>query len=471
MLVRLLILGLFLFPHSYDETSSLSSDPGMVSGTDVSTGTTTSSSMCSSTDQRIFASKRPTYPNQTQSLPSKSKNGNSAKLAVFGIETRRPSSTSQTPKETNGEINVNGSRQNSLASSNGDLSSSSAATPTNGTPLKTSRPLSSPNSKNLVVHSGTLPLNGCSKTRSGSGSSRCLNKSQSKLRTAALANGTGSSEQIYSDSECVQQRSMMYRLAARGGTAQFSPNPVALPPSAPTPANMYADSNGSSHLYAKPKDGVSEFPQQCSNIYSNTAEMCKMSPSHHQPFMGRNAFTDTESVESLNLGSNSDLGQTQHLYGHLHGPPVQPPGYGNYSNFYPPAAQHLSKPGDLMYEYEHINRSLRETMSASPTMMTKQLNGMHCGVDGPTPSLNRNGSFRSTSSRNYAQFEPINVNGGDPSNRPPIPAHMNSHKSRQAPLKLEDQSGQSGSSLSLLSTSSSMFASVSLLIYCFTNKH
>lgn len=466
-LLIVLLIFVFCFFHSYDETSSLSSDPGMISGTDVSTGTTTSSSMCSSTDQRIFASKRPSYPNQTQSLPGKSKSSNTTKLAVFDVETRRPSS--QTPKElSNNEVTVlNGSRKNSLTSSNGDLSSSSAATPTNAAP-RTSRPLSSPNSKNLVVHSGTLPSNGCTKVRSGSGSSRCLSKTgQSKLRSTGLGNGTtGSNEQVYSDSECVQQRSMLYRLAARGNHP-FQTQ-TALPPCAPTAAHFYDGASNGNSLYSKSKDGVSEFPLQ--NIYSNSTEMCKMSPSH-QPYFGRNAFTDSESVESLNLGSNSELGQTQqqHLYGHIQQGHIQP-GHGNYSNIYP-HGQHLSKPGDLIYEYETLNRSLRETMSASPTMMTKQqLNGMQC-ADVTTPSLSRNGSFRSTTSRNYAQFEPINGTNGDFSNRPPIPAHLNYNKSRQAPLKLEEQSGQSGSSLSLLSTSSSIFATVCnfwyiLQLYC-----
>lgn len=447
----------FVF-YSYDETSSLSSDPGMISGTDVSTGTTTSSSMCSSTDQRIFASKRPSYSNQTQSLPGKSKNGNTTKLAVFDVETRRLSGQN-TPKESNNEV-LNGSRKNSLASSNGDLSSPSAATPTNTTP-RTSRPLSSPNSKNLVVHADTLPSNGCTKVRTGNGSSRCLSKtSQSKLRNIGFGNGTaGSNEQVYSDSECVQQRSILYRLATRGNHP-FQ-GQTALPPSAPTQAHFYGTISNGNSLYSKPKDGVSEYPLQ--NIYSNTGEICKMSPSH-QPYFGRNAFTDTESVESLNLGSNSDLGhaQQQHqLYGHLQQGQVQG-GHGNYSNMYPPGQHILSKPGDLIYEYETLNRSLRETMSASPTMMTKQqLNGMQCAVDGQTPSLSRNDSFRSTTSRNYAQFEPINGANGDFSNRPPIPAHLNYNKGRQPPQKLEEQSGQSGSSLSLLSTSSSMFTTVS----------
>lgn len=207
------------------------------------------------------------------------------------------------------------------------------------------------------VHSGTLPLrldpsDPRKSARVYSNSARSLPARNSKLR-AYLP-----SEQVCSDSEC--QRAL-----------RVTPKPTPAQPA----------------------------------LYGNLA------PSQH---CARNAFTDTESVDSLTLGSNCDLGHPANL-----------PLYANYHHLTP-----LSKPGDLICEYESVNR-LRDTLSASPSFKADQ------------QAAYMSGHFR---------------NGSVRAERPPM-----GHLGR---ARLDEQSA--GSSVSLLSTSSSLFASVSVTGLTFT---
>ena len=110
----------------------------------------------------------------------------------------------------------------------------------------------------------------------------------------------------------------------------------------------------------------------------------------------------------------------------------------------------LSKPGDLICEYESVNR-LRETMSASPTSSKLLTNSNIVYSDTNSNGTNsaahigRSGSFRLTGTSNH--------------HLPPIPAHLNKikpqhqlqHDQKHAPPTSE----HSASSLSLLSSNSS----------------
>lgn len=326
-----------------DETSSLSSDPGMVSGTDMSR-TTTSSSMCSSTGghEQIYAKSHFTG-RQSAKFDSKF-------VTVNGFQ--------ENP------LQVSKSHTKQLSSSNTDL--------TKGSSVK-------------VVQSGTLPMNhGSSDPKK---SLRAYSNAQKGFPTKSKLRNQFSVDQVYSDSEC--QR-----------TPRFAPKMA---------------SQQANNIYNNVPNNT--------NYYSSVYGVIGPNSGQQSAFSNRNAFTDSESVDSLNL--NSEQGPNRSYY------QSNMPNYPHYP---------LSKPGDLICEYETVNR-IRETMSASPTyskMSHQQPTYLMC----QNPNyLNRNGTCRN------GQQAP------QQDNRPPIPLHMNKGK-------LEDQSGQSGSALSLLSSTSSIFTTV-----------
>ena len=404
------------FSYSFEESSSLSSDTGGGGGggicsvascnggngsrcSDVSTTTTTTTSSCSSSLDPCV---------------------------------------NHMPKSS---IKFNQNQQNrSNSSPNKSLSNSTTEL------YKTISPPQPITMTKLMGQSGTLPMNS-----SGSGHytknnnitnnrSNIVNQNQrflksSKLRSQTLAND---GSVIYSDSECHQ------------------------------PQNHQPQSRSTFSLYKLPigpqSSNVNNSQQvgnQSTNMIQNTTNFCSSSKDggHYSELIysnihsGNNSSrptTDTDSIDSLNtIGSDRASSiASQSIYG-VH------PSLGHHTNNHHHHHHHpLSKPGDLICEYESVNR-LRETMSASPTSnkMFTNTNGVYSDTNSGTSGNNNNntahigrsGSFRlpGTSTNHHL---------------PPIPAHLNKIKQQQLQhdqQHLPPTSEHSASSLSLLSSNSS----------------
>ncbi|KAH7640594.1 neuron navigator 2-like protein [Dermatophagoides farinae] len=304
----------------------------------------------------------------------------------------------------------------------------------------------------LIGQSGTLPMNS-----SGSGHytknnnitnnrSNIVNQNQrflksSKLRSQTLAND---GSVIYSDSECQQ------------------------------PQNHQSQSRSTFSLYKLPigpqSSNVNNSQQvgnQSTNMIQNTTNFCSSSKDggHYSELIysnihsGNNSSrptTDTDSIDSLNtIGSDRASSiASQSIYG-VH------PSLGHHTNNHHHHHHHhpLSKPGDLICEYESVNR-LRETMSASPTSnkMFTNSNGVYSDTNSGTSGNNNNNNTAHIGRSGSFRLPGTSTNH----HLPPIPAHLNKIKQQQQQQQLQhDQqhlpptSEHSASSLSLLSSNSS----------------
>ncbi|XP_075676638.1 sickie isoform X4 [Dermatophagoides pteronyssinus] len=402
---------------SFEETSSLSSDTGggicgagSCNGSngsrcsDVSTTTTTTSSCSSSSlDPRVNHLPRSSIKiNQNQQ------------------------------KQSNSSLNK------SLSNSTTEL-------------YKTISPQQPMTNNRLMGNSGTLPLNSNDSSMNGghyaknnnsqNNRSNIANQNQrflknTKLRSQTLAND-GSSV-IYSDSECQQPHNnqsqsrstfSLYKLigtqssAVNGNKSQQVDNQS---------INMAA--NTANNFCSSSKDGSNYSELIYSNIHS-----------------GNNCSrptTDTDSIDSLNTIGSTSSHASQSIYGVHPSLGLSSHHTQNHNNHH--HHHSLSKPGDLICEYESVNR-LRETMSASPTSSKLLTNSNIVYSDTNSNGTNsaahigRSGSFRLTGTSNH--------------HLPPIPAHLNKikpqhqlqHDQKHAPPTSE----HSASSLSLLSSNSS----------------
>lgn len=451
----------------------------MISGTDASgtTTTTNSSSMCSSngTSGGGGGFSKYTLTARHQQADYDETRRRLMKMKLSGNNTSASLSRSSIDQ---GDVNRNSPRQHhprsgrSKSEVNAKISSASLQQLTNvaasvdtqrlvsgSSGDLTKRPLSLSGSKMLQAN-GTLQSNSSSTNtvcgNDNNNNNRSIRNShpsqqryliKSKLRNQHQMAGMSSNEQICSDSECLNG-ALYTQMMPTSAAGNMIPSHMRSRMAGNTSKEDYGSVDSNSTIYSNIDNNY--HPHQ--PTYMNGPVAGKMYHHHHQ--LGRNAFTDTESMESLNfalnynpshqsVGGNQSQQQQQQQQLPLH-----------------PYYTHLSKPGDLICEYETVNR-MRETMSASPTSSAYaalgggKLNGVggannfHYGPVGvpenTNPMLVRSGSIRSNDGTNH---------------RPPIPAHMNNlnHKRHS-----EEANQSGGSSLSLLSTTSSMFTTVRLL--------